>query len=106
MSTNVLELPVFVDVTDVMNSMKCSRSAAYEHLRKAGGRLPGQRGQLRVPIYVWLRYVRARFDPESRACERLRRGRPRKTSSFSRIEVTRPRTQPRNATPETEDPSQ
>ena len=35
---------------------------AYGHMRASLGREPGERGQLRVPVYVWLRYVQARFD--------------------------------------------
>ena len=64
---SLIAVPLFIDVTDVIRSMKCSRSGACEHMRAALGRQPGERGQSRVPLYVWERYVRKRFDPEARA---------------------------------------
>lgn len=88
-------VPLFIDVTDVMRSMKCSRSRAYEHMRGALGRLPGERGQSRVPLYVWECYVRERFDPDARnAGARTRKD---ETTAPGRpgLRVTRPRTQPR-----------
>jgi hypothetical protein len=89
-------VPLFVDVADVMRSMKCSRSRAYEHMRAALGRQPGERGQSRVPLYVWERYVGERFDPEVRIA---RAGRMRKEGTTAprhpALRVTRPRTQPR-----------
>jgi hypothetical protein len=56
----VIDIPVFLDVGDVMASMKCTRTTAYAHVRRAVGRMPGARGQLCVPVYVWDRYARAR----------------------------------------------
>jgi hypothetical protein len=89
-------VPLFIDVTDVMRSMKCSRSRAYEHMRGALGRQPGERGQSRVPLYVWERYVRERFDPEARNGG-ARRTRNEQNTAPGRpgLRVTRPRTQPR-----------
>jgi hypothetical protein len=91
---NVVEIPVFIDVDDVMASMKCSRTMAYVHMRAALGRAPGERGQIRVPVYVWHRYVRAHFDPEGspRACAPKP---PAANGSASPIPITRPRTKPR-----------
>ena len=53
----VIPIPIFVDVEDVMRTMKCKRATAYVHMRRAVGRKPGQRGLLRVPVYLWQRYV-------------------------------------------------
>ena len=71
--SSLIAVPLFIDVTDVMRSMRCSRSRAYEHMRAALGRQPRERAQSRVPLYVWERYVRERFDPEARgaAAERV-----------------------------------
>jgi hypothetical protein len=97
--SNVVELPVFIDVHDVMRSMKCSRTMAYGHMRAALGRAPGERGQLRVPLYVWHRYVRARFDRE-RSPASPRRSAPsaQRAPTSSPIAVTRPRTKSRSQT--------
>jgi hypothetical protein len=92
--SNVVEIPVFVDVDDVRASMKCSRTMAYAHMRAALGRTAGERGQIRVPVYVWQRYVQARFDPEARQC----RSPAKRTPSIlpdGPIQITRPRTTPR-----------
>lgn len=93
--TNIVELPVFIDVHDVMRSMKCSRTMAYGHMRSALGGTAGERGQLRVPLYVWHRYVRSRFDPEGGASPR---GTPKPATGEPRSErpipITRPRTKP------------
>jgi hypothetical protein len=99
-NNDVLDLPVFIDVHDVMQTMKCSRAMAYGHMRAALGRGPGERGQLRVPVYVWHRYVRARFDREasqSRDAEQRERAPTGRTASGP-ILVTRPRTKPRSQT--------
>ncbi len=46
-----LPLTVFVSVSDVQRALGCSRSAAYEHLRRAAGREQGVRGLLiRLPV--------------------------------------------------------
>src|SRR5215472_12003835 len=50
-------LTAFVRVKDVMRALGCSRSLAYEHLRRAAQRVPGSRGLLRVPGRVWEKYV-------------------------------------------------
>jgi len=50
-------LTLFVSVEQVRLALGCSRSAAYEHLRRAARRLPGTRGLLRVPLRVWEGYV-------------------------------------------------
>lgn len=81
----VIPIPVFIDVKDVMTSMKCSRTTAYAHMRQAIGRRPGERGQLRVPIYVWQRYVDAMFDPGARRPE------PQRPTTPSPLRITRPR---------------
>jgi len=52
----------FVDASDVQQSLKCSRSKAYEHLRRAAGRRPSERGMLRVPARLWERYVKETFE--------------------------------------------
>lgn len=93
---NVIELPVFIDVHDVMRSMKCSRTMAYSHMRAALSRAPGERGQARVPLYVWLRYVKARFDRESAPATSVRTSLAEQAlQSSSPVRVTRPRTKPR-----------
>ena len=96
---NVVDLPVFIDVHDVMRSMKCSRTMAYGHMRAALGRAPGERGQLRVPLYVWHRYIRARFDRE-RAPTPPTQTRPsaQRVPASSPIPLTRPRTNRRSQT--------
>lgn len=97
MTAEVINLPVFVDVHDVRKTMKCSRSVAYEHMRRAVGRQTGQRGQLRVPLYVWREYVDLHFNPKSVTVEvvELRPPRDRKSFATNRIRITRPRTKPR-----------
>lgn len=63
MSARVLQLTRFVAARDVMEALGCSRTTAYEHLRKArGGRSDEQRGQmLRVPLQLWEAYARKVF---------------------------------------------
>lgn len=48
-------------VDDVIHALGCSRTKAYEHLRRAAGRRPGERGLLRVPAPVWERYAFEHF---------------------------------------------
>src|SRR6266849_3628210 len=50
-------LTAFVRVKDVMRALGCSRSLAYELLRRAAQRTPGTRGLLRVPVLIWERFV-------------------------------------------------
>lgn len=56
-SATVLPHPACVTAADVAAELRCSRAAAYEHMRRAVGRLPGARGMLRVPRATWDRYV-------------------------------------------------
>lgn len=93
-TTDVIDLPVFIDVDDVKRSMKCSRTMAYGHMRAALGRKPGERGQLRVPVYVWLRYVQARFD-RGRQHDQPKRRATSPAGAAAPIAITRPRTKPR-----------
>ncbi|HMJ14092.1 MAG TPA: hypothetical protein VK524_21895 [Polyangiaceae bacterium] len=93
-SPRMIEIPVFVDVHDVMGSMKCSRTTAYAHMRAALRRAPGVRGHIRVPLYVWQRYVQAQFDPESSAHARPIRATKQDVSIAVPIPITRPRTKP------------
>jgi hypothetical protein len=98
-TSKVIELPVFIDVHDVMRSMKCSRTMAYGHMRAALGRAPGERGQLRVPLYVWHRYVQARFDRERAPTPARQSGSSAQRAPTSApIALTRPRTKPRTQT--------
>ena len=57
-----LPITQFVGAAEVMAALGCSRATAYEHLRRAAARKPGDRGLLRVPVEVWERYV---AGPES-----------------------------------------
>jgi hypothetical protein len=58
MTARVLPITVFVSVDDVVAALGCSRSTAYEHLRRAARREAGARGLLRVPVAVWEDYLR------------------------------------------------
>ncbi len=51
-------ITMWVSATDVRRALGCSRALAYEHLRRASRRPPGERGLLRVPLDVWERYAR------------------------------------------------
>ena len=86
----VVPIPVFIDVHDVMRTMKCSRSNAYAHMRAAIGRRPGERGQLRVPIYVWQQYVERQFEPARAGVRRAEQG-------ACPIPITQARTKPTRA---------
>ena len=88
---NVVDLPVIIDVHDVMGSMKCSRTTAYRHMRAALGRAPGERVQLRVPLL--------RMAPLRASAPTL----PRQTGPSAQqaptagpVPLTRPRTKPRS----------
>ncbi|MDH5673696.1 MAG: hypothetical protein OEZ06_16190 [Myxococcales bacterium] len=83
----IAQLPVFIDVHDVMASMKCSRAMAYQHMRRALDRQPGERGQIRVPVEVWKRYVAALFDPQAIVEEPSR-----EPTGRSPVPITRART--------------
>jgi hypothetical protein len=52
----------FVDAADVQAALKCSRSTAYYHLRRASGRTSGTGTLLRVPLRTWERYAREVFE--------------------------------------------
>src|SRR5262245_20245609 len=58
----ISDLTEFVTPADVQRVLQCSRSTAYEHLRRASGRPPEQRGLLRVPVRTWERYIREHFE--------------------------------------------
>ena len=58
MTARVLPITVFVSAADVMRALGCSKTVAYEHLRRAARRAPGTRGLLRVPVAVWEDYLR------------------------------------------------
>jgi len=69
---------VHVSAADVMASLGCAQSTAYEHLRRAAvahGRAPHQRGLLRVPLAVWETYWLQQNQPEG-AWLPPRQGRP------------------------------
>ena len=53
------ELPEFVDVNDVMRTLKVSRYTAYMHLRRARGAAPGTRGMSRCEVGAWRAYLEA-----------------------------------------------
>ena len=61
MNGKVIAITQFVTAADVMQALQCSRSTAYEHLRRAAGRLPGDRGMLRVAMATWERYAERTF---------------------------------------------
>jgi hypothetical protein len=65
-----VDITIFVDAEDVQRALKCSRTSAYGHLRKATGRTNG-RGMLRAPVSVWEEYVSEVFG-----CDSTNTGRP------------------------------
>jgi hypothetical protein len=54
-------LTVFVGAEEVRRVIGCSRARAYELLREAAGRLPGEHGSLRVSKEVWEQFIRRKF---------------------------------------------
>jgi hypothetical protein len=54
-------LTELIGVTEVRRLLGCKLSLAYEHLRRAAGRQPGERGLLRVTKEVWERYALRAF---------------------------------------------
>lgn len=54
-------LTEFVSAREVRRLLGCKESLAYEHLRRAAGRQPGERGLLRVTKQVWERYALREF---------------------------------------------
>jgi len=60
-SNRDITITIYVTVKEVQRAIGCSRSAAYEHLRKAAGRDKGKRGMLRVPVDRWERYASETF---------------------------------------------
>ena len=67
MNARVIPITVFVCAADVERAVGCSRSAAYDHLRRASGRAPGARGMLRVSIATWESYAEKTWGTEVRA---------------------------------------
>src|SRR5687767_8194509 len=60
-------LPNYVTVKEVMESLQCSRATAYEHMRRALRRRPGdEKGIARVEEKVWKAYAADRFGPKQR----------------------------------------
>src|SRR5689334_2764673 len=52
-----------ITAEDVQRALRCSRSTAYEPLRRASGRPPDCAGMmLRVSIRAWERYFRETFE--------------------------------------------
>jgi hypothetical protein len=87
----------FVGARAVMQALDCSRSTAYEHLRRASGRLKAQKGLLRVAVAVWERYAAQTFgagevQPTPRNKKDLDALSFKATDA---IRITRPRTRPR-----------
>ncbi len=82
----IIPIAPFLRVENVMESMQCSRAMAYSHMRRAIGRRPGERGQLRVPLPVWERYVARLFDPDYKPSEKAATN-----TSVSPVPITRPR---------------
>ena len=93
---NVVQLTRFVDAEDVTRALGCSRSTAYEHLRRAARRQQGERGLLRVPVTVWERYAAERFVPRVQAATApVRRRGMTASADGAVIPITQPRTKPR-----------
>jgi hypothetical protein len=53
-----LGMTIYVKARDVMAALGCSKSKAYEELRKAAGRTVGTHACLRVTVEDWERYRR------------------------------------------------
>jgi len=51
----------FVGVREVMRLLRCEETYAYDVLREIAGRLPGERGLLRVPKQELERYLLRKF---------------------------------------------
>ncbi len=51
----------FVGVKEVMHLLRCEETYAYDILREVAGRLPGERGLLRVPKLELERFVLRKF---------------------------------------------
>jgi hypothetical protein len=60
-SSRSIPLALFVAVGDAIQDLGCSRSLAYEHLRRAASRTPGKRGFLPVPLSLWERSTKERL---------------------------------------------
>jgi hypothetical protein len=60
-----LALTKFVSANDVQRVLGCSKSHAYEHLRRATGKTG--RGLLRASVEVWEAYARSMFGGGSTA---------------------------------------
>lgn len=90
---------------DIRAALKCSRSTAYAHMRRALGRGPGEGGLLRIHPDVWEQYARTLWgnSSETKAAPRstrrpATRGQPRlrlivdNDTSAGGIRPTQPRT--------------
>ena len=94
MTAKVFAITQFVTVADVQEALQCSRTTAYEHLRRAAGRKAGDRGMLRVAVRTWERYVAQAFSEQARRPGPAR-ARPATTPEVGPIPITRPRTKPK-----------
>ncbi len=61
----VLPMTVFVGVAEIIQALGCSRSTAYEHLRRAARRDGGHQGLLRVPLAEWENYIKEQLGCRS-----------------------------------------
>jgi hypothetical protein len=84
-----LGMTIYVKAHDVMAALGCSKSKAYEELRKAAGRTVGTHACLRVTVEDWERYRRSVEE----GADTWRRGDRRGTTSGSAAgSSTRPST--------------
>ena len=104
-------LTAFVRVKDVMRALGCSRSLAYELLRRAAKRAPGSRGLLRVPVWAWERFVLEQYSARADTSKMIGAARTRPSGAISKsaslgrtaeapqIRITQPRTPARRSQP-------
>src|SRR5687767_13333103 len=64
-------LTAFIRAKDVVKALGCSKSTAYAHLRRAAGRVDGDRTLLRVPLSLWEQYLRKAFPCDSSSGEEI-----------------------------------
>jgi len=57
----VVPITIFIGVGDVIRALGCCRAKAYQLLREAAGRNRGERGMLRVPVYVWEQFIQEKL---------------------------------------------
>jgi hypothetical protein len=84
-----LGMTIYVKARDVMAALGCSKSKAYEELRKAAGRTVGTHACLRVTVEDWERYRREVEEGVDTWRRRDRRG---TTSGSAGGSSTRPST--------------